>query len=86
MDAVIENAAVEDLPATAPLYTAEQAAAFFNKSVRTWRTWDAAGLTPPPIRIGRSLFWRIDELHAWVAAGCPKRATWNLRKDRQRFP
>jgi predicted DNA-binding transcriptional regulator AlpA len=47
-----------------------------GKALRTWRTWDAAGLIPRPIRIGRSTLWRADELRAWVAAGCPKRRDW----------
>jgi len=31
---------------------------------------------PQPVRIGRSLYWRTEELKAWVAAGCPDRGTW----------
>jgi predicted DNA-binding transcriptional regulator AlpA len=58
------------------LLTAAQAAALLGRSVRTWRTWDAAGKIPQAIRVGRSAFWRPDELRAWVAAGCPDRATW----------
>lgn len=69
----IESAAVDDKPL---LLSAATAAALVGKSVRTWRTWHAAGLIPAPIRIGRSLLWRPDELHAWVAAGCPPRDEW----------
>ena len=36
------------------LLTAKQAAAMCGKSLRTWRTWDAAGWIPRPVRIGRS--------------------------------
>lgn len=59
------------------LLTAAKAAALCQKSVRTWRAWDAAGLIPRPVRIGRSVFWRADELHAWIAAKCPLRAEWD---------
>lgn len=64
------------------LVTARTAASLCGKSLRTWRTWDAAGWVPRPIRIGRSTLWRADELQAWVAAGCPRREQWDaLRKN-----
>ena len=58
------------------LLTARQAAAMCGKSLRTWRTWDAAGWIPRPVRIGRSTLWRAEELRDWVTAGCPRRAAW----------
>lgn len=39
------------------LITARRAAAICGKSLRTWRTWDAAGWIPRPVRIGRSTLW-----------------------------
>lgn len=60
------------------LLTAPHAAALCGKSLRTWRTWDAAGFIPQPVRIGRSTFWRADELREWVKAGCPKRPVWEV--------
>jgi predicted DNA-binding transcriptional regulator AlpA len=65
---------------TALLVTAKQAASMCGKSLRTWRTWDAAGLIPRPVRIGRSTLWRVDELREWVAAGCPCRQEWEARQ------
>ena len=62
------------------LVTARQAAGMCGKSLRTWRTWDAAGWIPRPVRIGRSTLWRLDELRAWVAAGCPRRDEWEARQ------
>lgn len=62
------------------LVTAKQAAAMCGKSLRTWRTWDAAGWIPRPVRIGRSTLWRVDELREWIAAGCPRRNEWEARK------
>lgn len=62
------------------LLTARQAATACGKSLRTWRTWDTAGWIPKPVRIGRSTLWRADELRAWVAAGCPRRAEWEARQ------
>jgi len=62
------------------LVTARKAAEMCGRSLRTWRTWDAAGWIPQPVRIGRSTLWRVDELREWVAAGCPRRAEWEARK------
>lgn len=62
------------------LVTAKQAAFMCGKSLRTWRAWDAAGWIPRPVRIGRSTLWRLNELRAWAAAGCPRRAEWEARQ------
>ena len=62
------------------LVTAKQAAETCSKSLRTWRTWDAAGFIPQPVRIGRSTLWRYNELRDWVAAGCPRRQEWEARQ------
>ena len=58
------------------LLNARQAAALCGKSLRTWRSWDAAGVVPRPVRIRRCALWRADELRAWIAAGCPDRQQW----------
>ena len=62
------------------LITAKRAAQMCGKSLRTWRTWDSAGMIPQPVRIGRSTLWRLDELRSWVEAGCPRRAEWEARR------
>jgi predicted DNA-binding transcriptional regulator AlpA len=62
------------------LLTAKQAAAMCGKSLRTWRSWDAAGRIPRPVRIGRSTLWRAEELREWVTAGCPCRSKWEACK------
>lgn len=66
--------------ATPLLLTASEAAAMFKASERTWRTWDTMGRIPKPIRIGRKVFWRPEDLKAWVAAGCPDRASWEVMR------
>lgn len=75
MNTVDETVAV---PATEPtlLVSAQVAAELCGRSVRTWRSWDAAGRVPRPVRFGRSTLWRIDELREWIAAGCPHRDEW----------
>jgi predicted DNA-binding transcriptional regulator AlpA len=62
------------------LVNAKIAAAMCGKSLRTWRSWDSAGLIPRPVRIGRSTLWRVDELREWIAAGCPRRDEWEARR------
>ncbi len=42
-------------------------------SVRTIRRMDAGGEMPRPIRKGRKVLWRLDEIRRWVEAGCPDR-------------
>lgn len=64
------------------LLSAKAAAALCGVSLRTWRSWDAAGKIPRAIRIGRSTRWREDQLRAWVAADCPGRDEWESRKPR----
>jgi prophage regulatory protein len=63
------------------LLTAPQAAQLCGVALRTWRGWDVGGKIPRAITIGRSVFWRPDELRAWVAAGCPDRETWQTLQE-----
>ncbi|HBT77631.1 MAG TPA: hypothetical protein DEB39_12080 [Planctomycetaceae bacterium] len=53
------------------------AASFCGVTLRLWRTWNALGKNPAPVRIGKALFWNRDELVRWVEAGCPRREHWN---------
>ncbi len=62
------------------LLTAKQAARMCGRSLRTWRAWDSAGWIPRPVRIGRATLWRVDEVRAWVEAGCPRRDEWEVRQ------
>jgi predicted DNA-binding transcriptional regulator AlpA len=73
---------VGNVPPKPLILTAAEAAAIFKKSARTWRTWDATGKIPRSIRIGRSTYWRPEELYAWVAAGCPNREVWEMQTRR----
>jgi hypothetical protein len=51
-------------------------AALIDKSVRSVRRMNSAGLLPSPVRCGGSPKWRIEEIKSWVDAGCPTRARW----------
>lgn len=44
----------------------------------------ASGRMPAPIRLGRSVRWRADELRAWLDAGCPERERWEAMKGGSR--
>jgi predicted DNA-binding transcriptional regulator AlpA len=71
-----------DFADTRLVLTANEAAALFCKQPRTWRRWDAAGKIPRPVSIGRARYWRLEELKAWIDAGCPRRAAWeNMRQN-----
>ena len=76
----------ESLPLDVPLLlTAKAAAEFCGISHRTWRTWDAGGLVPRPVSVGRAKFWRSAELRAWVTNGCLSRRMWELRAGEEKW-
>lgn len=37
-------------------------------------------LGPLPVELNSKKLWAVDELRAWVAAGCPIRDKWNYGK------
>jgi len=49
-------------------------------SCRSWRRLVDAGLAPQPVRLGRRVLWRVDELDAWLEAGCPSMETWEVQQ------
>ncbi len=46
-----------------------------------WLQLHAGGRVPLPVRLGRRVLWRTDELRAWTAAGCPPRARWEQMQE-----
>lgn len=46
--------------------------------ISTRQCWKllSSGRLPAPVRLGRSVRWRRDELLAWLEAGCPSRDRW----------
>jgi hypothetical protein len=63
------------------LVRAEHAAAWCSVSLRTWRSWDAAGLVPRrTAKIGNIVLWSMRELRDWRDAGCPDRRTWETMR------
>ena len=45
-----------------------------------FRKLNSSGLIPRPVRIGRRVLWRTQELEDWVRMGCPPRAQWEAQK------
>ena len=66
------------------LLRCDEAAELCGCSARRWRTWDAGGKIPMPVYIGRSKFWRPQELRDWINAGCPDRRKWKMLQNTQK--
>ncbi len=62
------------------LVDARQAAAACGFSLRSWRSLDAAAAIPRAVRPGggRVKRWRMTDLRAWSAAGCPDRREFEM--------
>ena len=58
------------------LLTAAQAAQQLNVSERHFYKLHSSGRVPRPVRLGRSVRWRAEELRKWLAAGALPRARW----------
>lgn len=41
----------------------------------------SSGRLPMPFALGRCRRWRVAELRAWLAAGCPPRDRWQVMRD-----
>lgn len=60
---------------------AAEAAALLGVSRSQLYKLNSQGKLPSPIRLGtRAPRWRVSDLEAWLAAGCPDRATWERTK------
>ena len=63
------------------LLNTKDAAALCGVTIKRWRTWNALGKIPAPLRIGKGLFWKQNELERWIEADCPARKHWNAEKS-----
>jgi predicted DNA-binding transcriptional regulator AlpA len=71
------------------MLTTADAAKLCGVTTKRWRTWNSLGKTPPPLCVGKSLFWKRDELLDWIDEGCPHRKYWKVfleRKARKGLP
>jgi excisionase family DNA binding protein len=64
------------------LLNAREVAQLLNVSRSTIYALHSAGRIPLPVRLGRAVRWRADELREWVAAGCPPRNRWMEMRER----
>ena len=62
------------------LLTAGDAAKMLKISTRFFYSLHNTGRVPLPIRLGKSVRWRFEELRDWVRAGCPSREKWEGAK------
>jgi predicted DNA-binding transcriptional regulator AlpA len=67
-------------PDDAQLIEASELWSLLSISAATGWRWKAAGRLPKPIDFGSAsrstLRWRLAEVRAWIAAGCPRKAEW----------
>jgi conjugative relaxase-like TrwC/TraI family protein len=40
----------------------------------------SGGVVPEPVRLGRTVRWRLEDIHSWIAAGCPQQAVTDKRR------
>ena len=58
------------------LMSADNVADALGVSVRHIWNMNAGGRLPEPVKFGRSVRWRSDEIRQWVSSGCPPRHKW----------
>ena len=58
------------------LISAVQLAVLLGISERTLYRLKSNGHLPKPILLGGSVRWRVDEIQAWIADGCPMPFSW----------
>lgn len=62
------------------LLTVKEVAAALKVSPRQVWKLKTMGRLPWPVRLGRSVRWRADEIEAWIEAGCPTRERWEAMR------
>jgi len=81
---IVDNGTTRNDSAEAFLMSADELADKLRVTERHVRSMDSCGQLPEPVRLGRAVRWRRDEIFNWIAAGCPSRDRWNAIKGRQR--
>ncbi len=62
------------------LLTTKHVAARLKLCQRQIVKLDASGKLPAPVRVGRSVRWRLDDIDRWVTLGCPSRSEFEARQ------
>lgn len=84
LDAMERDEAKDPTTTTPLLVGAKEVGALLGVSERTVRALNSSGRIPQPIHLGRRTLWAVDELRAWVAAGCPGRHRWEALRAARR--
>lgn len=58
-------------PSDAVLVTPDQLAVWLQLSKRSLWRLRSEGQLPAPVRLRKAVRWRISDIEAWLAAGCP---------------
>lgn len=67
-----ERTSSSDPGLTALLLPLPLAARLLAVSPDTFRRLSSSGAAPKPVRLGRAVRWRLDQLEQWIADGCPR--------------
>ncbi len=59
------------------LMTAAEVSGLLGISRSLFYELHAEGKVPAPVKLGKRVLWRPDELRAWVDADCPNRLEWD---------
>jgi predicted site-specific integrase-resolvase len=70
---IVDRDPGDDPPSLPRLLSARQVATIFDRSERTIRGWVRAGYLKP-VRVGRAVFFRAEDIAALLDAGEPGRA------------
>lgn len=62
------------------LISARELSELLNCSLRHVLNMDSTGRIPRPIRLGKLVRWRIDDINAWLESGAPSREEWERDK------
>jgi predicted DNA-binding transcriptional regulator AlpA len=83
--ATLASAGVDASAVTSLAVPAGGAARLCGVSRSQWWKLHASGKVPLPVYLGsKAPRWRVEELRAWLAAGCPDRQEWQRRRGAQR--
>jgi predicted DNA-binding transcriptional regulator AlpA len=66
------------------LLSADDLAIELSVSARTISRLASAGKLPKPVRLGRSVRWRQEEIIFWLASGCADRQMLELMKGKSK--
>jgi predicted DNA-binding transcriptional regulator AlpA len=78
-----EGPGSSDLPLLIGVRTLAQ---LTERSIRSLLRDNAAGRLPRPVKLGRSVRWRRDEVVRWIEVGCPSRREWEASYAQELTP